>query len=404
MSSFVRLTPLSGALDESHLCYLLEMDEARILLDCGWSESLHVKQIEYLAQVCKSIDAILLSHGDLEHIGAIVYAFQTYGIRCPIYATTPVHDMGRLTLLELVASKTREEEFNLFTMQSVNSCFNHMTLLRYSQPIKLSGRCSGITITPFNSGRTIGGTVWKIKKLSEEIVYAVDYNHRKERHLNGSALINNESLTRPTLLITDTYNALTKEIVQRKDRETQLIDAIVSILQNGGNVLIPTDCSLRVLELCYLLDQFWGYHRLSFPILFLSEHGADTFNLARSMLEWMGDSITQAFASRELPFDFRHVKPISSLADLERFPGSQVILAPYNGIETGFSRQVLESVCEDAKNLLLLLERGPVGSLSSELYQRLRESSESLENFEKPLNVWFNVCIANPRLYHSIAR
>ena len=37
-------------------------------------------------------------------------------------------------------------------------------------------------ITPYAAGHMIGGTMWKIVKDGEEdIVYAVDYNHKKER-------------------------------------------------------------------------------------------------------------------------------------------------------------------------------------------------------------------------------
>jgi Cft2 family RNA processing exonuclease len=38
----------------------------------------------------------------------------------------------------------------------------------------------------------------------DEIVYAVDYNDKRERHLNATVL---ESLGRPSILITDAYNA-----------------------------------------------------------------------------------------------------------------------------------------------------------------------------------------------------
>ena len=64
----------------------------------------------------------------------------------------------------------------------------------------------------------IGGTIWKIKKETEEIVYAVDYNHKKERHLNPTVL---ETLNRPTLLITDAYSVLTAEQNMR-NRDTEL--------------------------------------------------------------------------------------------------------------------------------------------------------------------------------------
>lgn len=44
------------------------------------------------------------------------------------------------------------------------------------------GKGHGLTITPYAAGHMIGGTMWKIVKDGEEdIIYAVDYNHKKER-------------------------------------------------------------------------------------------------------------------------------------------------------------------------------------------------------------------------------
>lgn len=38
MTSIIKLQALSGAMDESPPCYLLQIDEVKILLDCGWDE------------------------------------------------------------------------------------------------------------------------------------------------------------------------------------------------------------------------------------------------------------------------------------------------------------------------------------------------------------------------------
>lgn len=47
---------------------------------------------------------------------------------------------------------------------------------------KFAGKGHGLTITPYAAGHMIGGTMWKIVKDGEEdIIYAVDYNHKKER-------------------------------------------------------------------------------------------------------------------------------------------------------------------------------------------------------------------------------
>lgn len=46
-----------------------------------------------------------------------------------------------------------------------------------------SGKGHGLQITPLPAGHMLGGTIWKIvKDGEEEIVYAIDYNHKKERY------------------------------------------------------------------------------------------------------------------------------------------------------------------------------------------------------------------------------
>ena len=47
--------------------------------------------------------------------------------------------------------------------------------------LRVLGRGHGLSITPYAAGHMIGGTMWKIMKEGEEdIIYAVDYNHKKE--------------------------------------------------------------------------------------------------------------------------------------------------------------------------------------------------------------------------------
>lgn len=45
----------------------------------------------------------------------------------------------------------------------------------------LTGKGHGLSITPLPAGHMIGGTIWKIvKDGEEEVVYAVDFNHKRE--------------------------------------------------------------------------------------------------------------------------------------------------------------------------------------------------------------------------------
>lgn len=52
------------------------------------------------------------------------------------------------------------------------------------------GKGHGLTITPYATGHMVGGAMWKIVKEGEEdIIYAVDYNHKKERYNMNTLLV-----------------------------------------------------------------------------------------------------------------------------------------------------------------------------------------------------------------------
>jgi cleavage and polyadenylation specificity factor subunit 2 len=95
--------------------------------------------------------------------------------------------------------------------------------------MRLLGKCQGLTITPFNAGHTLGGTIWKIRSPSAgTIVYAVNLNHMRERHLDGTVLIRPggggvfEPLARPDLFITDAERTNVVSS-RRKDRDLAMI-------------------------------------------------------------------------------------------------------------------------------------------------------------------------------------
>jgi hypothetical protein len=44
----VLFTPILGAVSEGPLCYLLEIDDVTLLLDCGWNEHFDVELLEGL--------------------------------------------------------------------------------------------------------------------------------------------------------------------------------------------------------------------------------------------------------------------------------------------------------------------------------------------------------------------
>ena len=79
----------------------------------------------------KQVDAVLISHADLSHMGAYPYAVAKLGLMCPSYATTPVHDMGQAMLRDLVKSKREHEDFTTFSLADIDMAMSRMNILRF---------------------------------------------------------------------------------------------------------------------------------------------------------------------------------------------------------------------------------------------------------------------------------
>ena len=62
MTSIVKFQSLSGIGDESPHCYILQIDDFKFLLDCGWEERNGTFILDNLRYHAKQIDAILISH------------------------------------------------------------------------------------------------------------------------------------------------------------------------------------------------------------------------------------------------------------------------------------------------------------------------------------------------------
>ena len=369
MASIIRLCPVSGgAGEETPHCYLLEVDQFTFLLDCGWDPKFSRSITDELKKHVHKIDAVLLSHPDNLHLGALPYAVGKLGLSCPIFATVPVYKMGQMFLYDLYQSRHNMEDFDLFSLEEVDRTFEMITQLKYNQTHKLTGKGAGLAVTPVAAGHMIGGSMWRIVKEGEEdIVYAVDVNHKRERHLNGADV---EKISRPSLLIKDAYNASYHQ-GRRKTRDEQLMTLILQTLRGGGNVLVCIDTAGRVLELAHMVESLWQNKDsglMTYSLALLNYVSYNVVEFAKSQIEWMSEKLMHNFeGKRNNPFTFRHLKLCHSLAEVSKVPSPKVVLASTADMECGFSRDLFANWCTNGKNAIILTSRGAEGTLAQDL-------------------------------------
>ncbi|KAJ5211848.1 uncharacterized protein N7498_003494 [Penicillium cinerascens] len=438
-------TPLLGAQSSSSRASssILELDGGiKILVDVGWDDTFDTRDLTELEKHIPTLSLILLTHATSAHIGAFVHCCRTFPLfsQIPIYATSPVIALGRTSLQDLyasaplaatflpnasvsepgaaaAASAVSSEEGTIKaagstgrillqppTTEEIARYFSLIQPLKYSQPHQpspspFSPPLDGLTLTAYNAGHTVGGTIWHIQHGMESIVYAMDWNQAREGVVAGAAWFGGsgasgteviESLRKPTALICSSKGGdKFAPSGGRKKRDEHLLDMIRSSLAKGGTVLIPTDTSARVLELVYSLEHAWRDAAagekddvLSGAGLYLAGRKVNTtLRLARSMLEWMDENIVREFEAAEGadaagqraggqgqdknsgkgvgPFTFKHLKTVERKKRLEKLltdQGPKVILASDTSLAWGFSKESLRRVAEGPNNLLLLTE------------------------------------------------
>lgn len=428
-------SPLQGALSESTASQsLLELDGGvKVLIDVGWDESFDIEKLKELEKQVPTLSLILLTHATVPHLAAFAHCCKNFPLftRIPVYATPPVIDLGRTLLQDLYASTpaaattinhgslaetsfaytqsaSRDDHFlrQAPTAEEIARYFSLVQPLKYSQPHQplpspFSPPLNGLTITAYNSGHTLGGTIWHIQHGLESIVYAVDWNQARENVFAGAAWLGGghggaeviEQLRKPTALI---CSSRTPAALSRSKRDEQFLDNIRACVAKGGTVLVPVDSSARVLELSYLMEHAWreeaakgkdGAGGLSGAHLYLAARNiSSTFRHARSMFEWMDESIVREFEAvadtknangdntkgkQAGPFDFKHVKMLERKAQIDRllrrsteegWTRGMVILASDRSLEWGFSKDVLKSIAQDSKNLVILTEKPNLSS------------------------------------------
>lgn len=422
-------TPLLGAESESRASQsLLELDGGtKILVDVGWDERFDTRQLAEIEKHASTLSFILLTHATTAHLGAFAHCCKHIPLftQVPFYATPPVIAFGRTLLQDLYSSSPLAATFipgsgssddgsstddrsrsNILrqapTFEEINKYFTLITPLKYSQPHQptpssFSAPVEGLTLTAYNSGHTLGGTIWHVQHGMESIVYAVDWNQARENVIAGAAWFGGvggaeviEQLRKPTALVCSSVGA-TKAALSggRKARDEALLTHIKSSVAKGGTVLIPTDSSARVLELAWILEKAWAdpsnaASLRSARVYMASRSGNATLRHARSLLEWMDDSIVREFegedenpaptkmhkrsgskqvngaAKPSRPFEFQNVKIVERKSQLERLlqaEGPRVILASDVTLDWGLSRSLLEHVVQRPENLVLLTER-----------------------------------------------
>ncbi len=257
--SKITIRSYGGVGEVGRSCFLIEDRDNRILVDCG-IKLVPRRPAEFpkiLNDTIRpyTIDAIVLTHGHLDHSGFIPRLFQE-GFKGKFLLTPPTKEILKILYQDMIKLQKIQEHF-VFNAKAAKIALKKSLTLNLKKWKKIT---DGIRIKFLDAGHVLGSGSVLIDWKGTLILYSGDIKVRKTPLHRGATVPNDEI----ELLITEATNAL-RELPDRDLIAKELINDIKKNLENGGKVLIPTLAYGRAQEILYELVR--SNINESFPII-----------------------------------------------------------------------------------------------------------------------------------------
>lgn len=260
----VRIRFLGGAGTVTGSKYLLDIDDYKILVDCGLFQGLKPLRLlnwDDFPITPEEIDAVILTHAHLDHSGYLPRLFK-HGYAGPVYCTKGTADL--LTILLRDSAKLQEEEAEyakrrgyskhqnplpLYNSEDAELVFPFVKPLSYGEEIAVGDR---VSLRYYNAGHILGAGIAELTihgvEQKKKIVFSGDLGRYEDPILYPPEVVKDADI----ILVESTYGD--RESI-RMDVQAEFAEAINRGLDRGGCVMIPAFAVGRSQMVLYYLNE-----------------------------------------------------------------------------------------------------------------------------------------------------
>lgn len=238
---------LGGAMEIGGSAIYVRIADKGILMDCGIRQSAGKDPIPDFRTIQEQggLDAILVSHAHMDHIGTLPIISRAYpGV--PIYMTAMTADLTRVLLYDsLKIMKNREDEIPHYSEQDVLSMLGRIQTLGYQTPFPI---LEGFTLTFYPAGHIAGAACIYLVTKEGTLFYSGDFSAFSQRTIEGIRI----PKLRPDIAIVETTYG-TRLHANRQVEEKRLAELVRECLLQKKKILIPAFALGRAQEVILIL-------------------------------------------------------------------------------------------------------------------------------------------------------
>jgi metallo-beta-lactamase family protein len=359
--------------------------DQRILLDCGLFQGNRKKSLEKNVQFAfdpaKDIDAVVLSHAHMDHVGRIPLLYKK-GYRGPVHCTYATKDLAHIMLQDGGYIQEKDEEFfrkhcpdtmvscdgPLYTQQDAIDCDEIFMGKNYDEWFEV---IPGVRATFLDAGHVLGAAMVVLEideggdggSPSQKRGQAA----RATKRMIGFSgdlgrdmlpIIRDPAEMPPVdvLICESTYGNREHEGVA--SAVVQLRDVVIRTAERGGKLMIPAFSLERTQEILYDLHILWDRKEIpAIPIVIDSPLASRVTEIFMKHPECYDKAMYDEFlAKAHNPFQFslaRFTESVQESKDLNNTPGPMIIMAGSGMCEAGRIRHHLKHYIEDPKSTVL---------------------------------------------------
>jgi len=314
----INLSFLGAARNVTGSRYLVEANNAKILIDCGLYQEREFqhRNWEPFQVPPQELDAVLLTHAHLDHCGLLPKLVKE-GFKGRVYCTPATADITKIILLD--AAKLQEEdaaykkkrhiregrkgpypEIPLYTIEDAEAALPLFDTVGYEEPLLIG---EGIEATFHDAGHILGSSMIKVRISQGEekrsIIFSGDVG-RWDR-----PILEDPSVFRKTdyVVVESTYGDRQHE--GSKDISDDLAEIINTTYEAGGNVVVPSFALQRAQEILYYLNKLLMEERIPDIKVYLDSPMAIKITEVFKRYDELFDrDMKELLRQHQSPFDF----------------------------------------------------------------------------------------------------
>jgi metallo-beta-lactamase family protein len=316
MSTF-KITFAGGAQMPTGSNFLVEFGGKKILIDCGMVQGeKYTIPINYepFTYDTSSIDALIVTHGHLDHVGRIPRLVKQ-GFKGKIISTAPTREIGELIMLDSLGVFGKEAASQgierLYEEQDVlQSVHLWDTILDYEKPFTFKTNDEDATITLHDAGHILGSAIIEIAYKGKKLAFTGDLGNTPSPLMKDTTLLHGIDY----LVMESVYGDRNHK---DKDKRIEILkEAVTSTLGKGGSVIIPAFSIERTQEMLQAFNELVEGGQLSnVPVYLDSPLGINVTKVYKKYESWFNENTEKIIRSGDDIFAFKGLVSTPSPAE-----------------------------------------------------------------------------------------